>query len=179
MYVGGLPAMSHFSFEHENPLALKALFVQLMLDKGFLATTAYYAMAAHRPENVAAYLDAVDAVFAEMAPVIAEKSVMQKLKGQPASAGFKRLTIRDASRLVLGTVQLGLPYGIANCSGRPDPAAPFHPRNELSACLQSTKNRFNIGCLKIHIHCFPEIFRRSRRAFIKVRFIVLEFFVRN
>jgi len=92
VHVGGLPAMSHFSFEHENPLALKALFVQLMLEKGFLATTAYYAMAAHRHEHVAAYLEAVDSVFAEMAPIIDEKSVMQKLKGQPASAGFKRLT---------------------------------------------------------------------------------------
>lgn len=92
VHVGGLPAMSHFSFEHENPLALKALFVQLMLEKGFLATTAYYAMAAHRHEHVAAYLEAVDSVFAEMAPIIDEKSVMQKLKGHPASAGFKRLT---------------------------------------------------------------------------------------
>lgn len=92
LHVGGMPPMSHFSFDHDEPLALKALFVQLMLEKGFLATTGYYAMAAHRQEHIDAYLEAVDSIFAEMAGVIAEKSVMQKLKGQPATAGFKRLT---------------------------------------------------------------------------------------
>jgi hypothetical protein len=39
--------MGHFQFEHEKALVLKALFVQGMLEKGFLATTGFYAMYAH------------------------------------------------------------------------------------------------------------------------------------
>jgi glutamate-1-semialdehyde 2,1-aminomutase len=92
VHVGGMYPISHFSFDYEDALSLKALFVQFMLEKGFLATTAFYAMAAHRPEHVASYLAAADAAFEEVAVAQRSGDVAKRLKGRPAMAGFKRLT---------------------------------------------------------------------------------------
>lgn len=91
IHVGGMFPIGHFAFDDDH-LTLKALFVQLMLEKGFLATTAFYAMAAHRPEHVASYLAAVDDVFREIVKAKESGDAARRLKGQPATAGFKRLT---------------------------------------------------------------------------------------
>lgn len=92
VHVGGIFPISHFSFEYENRAALKALFVQLMLEKGFLATLAFYAMYAHQESHVESYLSAVDEAFSLIAKALAADDVEHMLKGKPAAAGFKRLT---------------------------------------------------------------------------------------
>lgn len=92
VHVGGIYPISHFSFEYENRAALKALFVQLMLEKGFLATLAFYAMYAHQESHVESYLSAVDEAFSVIAEALAAGDVERRLKGKPAAAGFKRLT---------------------------------------------------------------------------------------
>jgi hypothetical protein len=90
--VGGIPPLSHFSFVYDNALVMKSLLVQLMLDHGILASTSFYAMYAHRPYHVEQYLSATDKVFAEIADAEAKGTIKGKLKGLPASSGFKRLT---------------------------------------------------------------------------------------
>lgn len=92
IHVGGIPPISHFSFDYENALACKALFVQLMLEKGFLASTLFYSMYAHTPEHVDRYLSAVDEAFFVIASAVKSGDVEKNLKGKPAMAGFKRLT---------------------------------------------------------------------------------------
>lgn len=92
VHVGGIYPISHFSFEYENRAALKALFVQLMLEKGFLATLAFYAMYAHKESHVESYLSAVDEAFGVIARALVDGDVERQLKGKPAAAGFKRLT---------------------------------------------------------------------------------------
>jgi len=89
--VGGIPPLSHFSFQGAQPLALKSLLVQLMLQRGYLASTSFYAMAAHTDAHVDAYLSALDQVFAEIAEAERTGAVAASLKGQPASPGFTRL----------------------------------------------------------------------------------------
>ena len=88
----GIPPLSHFSFKENNPLAMKALFVQLMLDRGFLASTLFYSMYAHQIQHVEKYLKAVDDSFAEMSELNQRGEIEKRLKGLPASEGFKRLT---------------------------------------------------------------------------------------
>ncbi|MBI4135791.1 aminotransferase class III-fold pyridoxal phosphate-dependent enzyme [Candidatus Uhrbacteria bacterium] len=90
--VSGMLPLSHFSFKHENKLALKALFVQLMLEKGFLASTSFYAMYAHTQEHVAQYVAAAARAFAELADAIRAGDIEKRLKGKPSQAGFERLT---------------------------------------------------------------------------------------
>ena len=89
--VSGIPPLSHFSFQYENALAMKALFVQLMLEKGFLASNLFYAMAAHQKQHVDAYLKNVDDSFGIISEAIKSETIEKLLTGQPASPGFKRL----------------------------------------------------------------------------------------
>jgi glutamate-1-semialdehyde 2,1-aminomutase len=89
--IGGIPPLSHFSFSGEDPLAMKAFFVQLMLEKGFLASTLFYAMYAHTEYHVDSYLKAVEESFGEIAEACRAGNIEKKMKGKPATAGFKRL----------------------------------------------------------------------------------------
>ena len=63
-----------------------------MIEKGFLASTLYYAMYAHTEEHVRAYLNAVNEVFAEVSSSLKNDRIMAELQGLPARSGFKRLT---------------------------------------------------------------------------------------
>lgn len=90
--IGGIPPLSHFSFEYDNASAMKALFVQLMLERGFLASTLFYAMYAHQNHHIEEYIRAVDDVFAEISELNQTGDLEKSLKGPPASEGFKRLT---------------------------------------------------------------------------------------
>ena len=89
--VGGIPPLSHFRFNYKDPLAMKALFVQLMLERGFLASTLFYAMYAHENSHVEQYLQAVDESFAEISALQQRGEIEKRLRGAPASEGFTRL----------------------------------------------------------------------------------------
>ena len=92
IHVGGIPPLSNFSFEYDNALSIKALFIQLMLEKGFLASNLFYAMFAHQSEHVEQYLKAVGESFAFIREVLDSGSLESHLKGKPSGSGFKRLT---------------------------------------------------------------------------------------
>lgn len=89
--VGGLPPTGHFSFNYPNGPAMKALFIQVMLTRGFLASNMFYAMYAHQAAHVQAYLEAVNEAFAIIVEAHAAGRVEGLLEGKPASVGFKRL----------------------------------------------------------------------------------------
>jgi glutamate-1-semialdehyde aminotransferase/spore coat polysaccharide biosynthesis protein SpsF (cytidylyltransferase family) len=89
--VGGLIPLSHFTFEYKNPLVLKTLFTQEMLELGFLATTAYYASYAHKPQHIKKYLEACDKVFGLISDAIKNGNPDRLLNGPVCHSGFKRL----------------------------------------------------------------------------------------
>jgi glutamate-1-semialdehyde 2,1-aminomutase len=91
VHIDGIPPMGHFNFEHEKALVMKALFIQSMLEKGFLVTTGFYAMFAHQEEHVKAYLDAVDQVLPFLHEALRSGHPESYLIGKPAISGFKRL----------------------------------------------------------------------------------------
>jgi glutamate-1-semialdehyde 2,1-aminomutase len=90
--VSGIAPLGHFEFRCEKGQAVRTLFTQLMLERAFLATNAFYAMFAHQHEQVESYLGAVDEVFQILAKVVREESVERMLKGPVAHKGFARLT---------------------------------------------------------------------------------------
>lgn len=90
--VSGMDPLGHFDFKYEKPLVLKTLFTQLMLEKGFLASTAFYASFAHKEEHIESYLKAADEAFGFISKSIAEGKTEKYLKGPVCHAGFKRLT---------------------------------------------------------------------------------------
>lgn len=89
--IDGIKPLSHFNFLNEHANAMKAYFIQLMLEKGFLASNLYYAMHAHNAEHVQAYMDAVDETFAEISDSLEHNKILNKLQGHPSISGFKRL----------------------------------------------------------------------------------------
>ena len=90
--IAGIAPLGHFSFNHDKPLALKTLFTQLMLEKGFLATTAFYASFAHKDKHIKSYLKATDESFAFISYALKKGNPEKYLKGPVCHGGFKRLT---------------------------------------------------------------------------------------
>lgn len=90
--VSGLPPLSNFSFDAPDPQALRTLFTQNMLERGFLAANAYYATWAHTSGQIDDYLAAVREVFTGLARAIRSGDVPARLKGPVAHTGFSRLT---------------------------------------------------------------------------------------
>jgi len=88
---GGYPCLAHFAFDHPQANALKTLYVQEMLKRGFLAGTVFYPTLAHTEAHMAAYGEAVDAVFATLAQAIAGGRIGEALEGPEAHTGFRRL----------------------------------------------------------------------------------------
>lgn len=78
-------------FNYPNGLSMKSLFVQMMLERGFLASTSYYAMYAHTKDNCQDYLDAVSKVFAEISRLQKRGKIEESMLGTLSSAGFTRL----------------------------------------------------------------------------------------
>ncbi len=89
--ISGIAPLGHLSFNYPDGLAMRTLFTQLMLHRGFLATGGFYATYAHQPEHVRAYLDAVNECFQAIADAHAAGTVESSIDGPVASAGFQRL----------------------------------------------------------------------------------------
>ena len=90
--VGGMPPLAHFSFDLPDAQALRTLFTQRMLERGFLAGNAVYATFAHTDDHIRHYLSAVGEVFQELAAAVEKGDVSARLRGPIAHAGFSRLT---------------------------------------------------------------------------------------
>ncbi len=89
--VSGIDPLGHFEFKHEEPMVLKTLFTQSMLEKGFLATNAFYASYAHDNKAIANYSAAVSSAFGEIKKAIDSKEPKRFLNGPVCHSGFKRL----------------------------------------------------------------------------------------
>lgn len=87
----GIPPMGHFEFNYSNGQAMRTLFTQLMLERGFLASNAFYATYAHEDGHVKSYLDAVKEAFEFIAEASNQGMVEAHLNGPIAHLGFYRL----------------------------------------------------------------------------------------
>jgi len=83
------PCLAHFAFRGPEANALRTLYTQLMLQRGFLAGPAIYPTLAHTEAVVGQFGEALDAVFGELAS--AAGNVAKRLQGPPAHEGFRRL----------------------------------------------------------------------------------------
>jgi glutamate-1-semialdehyde 2,1-aminomutase len=88
----GHAALTSLVFDHPQALALQTLFTVRMLDRGFLASGAFYPSLAHNVGHVDAYLAAADEVFGELAAALRQGNVESRIGGPMKHAGFARLT---------------------------------------------------------------------------------------
>lgn len=91
LHAGGIPPLSHFELDDDSAAALTTLFIQSMLDRGFLASAQFYASYAHKPAHIDAYLTAVEEAFGIMASAVEQGQVHQLLRGPVKHSGFQRL----------------------------------------------------------------------------------------
>lgn len=81
----------HFEFEYDNKQAIRTLFIEKMLERGYLATNSLYLSYAHTLEETGIYLRNVGEVFKELADAIKTGTIEAQLKGRIAAGGFGRL----------------------------------------------------------------------------------------
>lgn len=89
--IGGLVPMSSFAIQHQEAQAAATLFTQIMLDRGFLASKAFYATFAHGEDVIEAYLQAAEDAFGIIARALERGTVRDLLRGPVAHTGFARL----------------------------------------------------------------------------------------
>jgi glutamate-1-semialdehyde 2,1-aminomutase len=90
--LSGIAPLAHVSFKVEKPQAVRTLFTQMMLDRGYLAKDAFYAMYAHTDAQVDGFAAACGEVFELLAAAIKAGRVEDSLRGPVAHSGFQRLT---------------------------------------------------------------------------------------
>lgn len=89
----GPAPLINFSFGYgRQSNALRTLFTQEMLQRGYLADGGVYVSYAHKDRDVRKYLEQVDEVFGIIKNALVKKNVLRLLKGPEAHKGFKRLT---------------------------------------------------------------------------------------
>jgi len=90
--ISGIPALSTYGFNSSDAMAYKTLIAQEMLDKGFLASTNFYASTAHNDDNLELYFTALDEVYHQIANCEnGNLQIESLLKGPICHGGFKRL----------------------------------------------------------------------------------------
>jgi glutamate-1-semialdehyde 2,1-aminomutase len=89
----GHAALTSLTFAHRQALAMQTLFTVRMLDRGFLASGAFYPSLAHETGHVDAFLAAAaDHVFGELATAMRNDDVESRIGGPVKHTGFARLT---------------------------------------------------------------------------------------
>ena len=89
----GWPQLTHVSFDYgDQSQALKTLYTQEMLDRGFIASAAFYPTLGITDAIIDEFLAALDEVFPVLADTAAKGDVMDRLRGPVSHTLFKRLT---------------------------------------------------------------------------------------
>ncbi len=86
--ISGIDPIANFIFNTDDPLLWKTVFTQLMLEKGFLASTLCFSSYAHRNRHIKLYKSAVEETFYEMS----KKHPKEILKTEVCHKTFQRLT---------------------------------------------------------------------------------------
>lgn len=86
----GLPALSSYTLESFDPLQLKTFVTSAMLEKGYLATTSFYASLPHTPGILHSYFTELSAVFGELAR-IGPEGLSSSIEGRVSLSEFGRL----------------------------------------------------------------------------------------
>ena len=89
--IGGLPAISTFSFQGPDAIKYKTFITQEMLKKGFLAGTAFYACTEHSDYVLEAYASHLHPIFKTLKECEEGRNIDDLLDGEVCHAGFKRL----------------------------------------------------------------------------------------
>ena len=83
--------IAHTDWNYENGLAIQTLYAQLMLEKGYMVSSAIYATTAYTDEIIENFGKDTDEAFCIIADAIKAGNVEKLLKGPVKQSGFARL----------------------------------------------------------------------------------------
>jgi glutamate-1-semialdehyde 2,1-aminomutase len=89
--IKGWPSLFHLAFNHEKPQALRTLYTQQMLRRGFLAGASLYPNLAHSDRAIIQFQSALQEVFPLLADAVDKGDIDDRLTGPVAHSGFQRL----------------------------------------------------------------------------------------
>jgi glutamate-1-semialdehyde aminotransferase len=87
-----IPPLITFEFNYGDKEALRTLFTQEMLKRGFSASKSVYVSYAHNEDHIGEYLENVSDVFRIIRKAIEQRTIYDLLEGPVIHTGFRRLT---------------------------------------------------------------------------------------
>lgn len=91
MVISHVTPIAHTDWNYDNGLAIQTLYAQMMLERGYLVSSAIYACTAYTDEIIDAFCKDTDEVFAFVSECIKQGNVEKHLKGPIKQSGFARL----------------------------------------------------------------------------------------
>ncbi len=89
--VSHISPLAHIDWDYDNGLAVQTLYAQIMLDKGYLVSSAIYSTVAYNDEIIAKFSKATEEAFEMIAEAVRENTVEEQLRGPVKQSGFARL----------------------------------------------------------------------------------------
>lgn len=89
--VSHISPLAHIDWDYDNGLAVQTLYAQIMLDKGYLVSSAIYSTVAYNDEIIAKFAKDTEEAFEMIAEAVRENTVEKRLRGPVKQSGFARL----------------------------------------------------------------------------------------
>lgn len=89
--VSHITPLAHIDWDYENGLAIQTLYAQIMLDRGYLVSSAIYATVAYDDAIIDRFAKDTEEAFEIIAEAIKEGTVEKQLRGPVKQSGFARL----------------------------------------------------------------------------------------
>lgn len=91
LVVSHVSPLAHTDWDYDNGLAVQTLYAQIMLEKGYLVSSAIYSCTAYTDEIIDMFAKDTDEAFGVIKEAIDSNSVEKMLKGPVKQSGFARL----------------------------------------------------------------------------------------
>jgi len=92
IHIGGIPPLTHLSFDGDANLAMQSLYAKEMLKEGFLVGAAVYATYAYSETIIDQYIEQSDKAFFTIKSALARGDIDRLVGDALIIPGFKRLT---------------------------------------------------------------------------------------
>lgn len=89
--VSHITPLAHIDWDYENGLAIQTLYAQIMLDRGYLVSSAIYSTVAYNDDIISLFAKDTEEAFEIIAEAIRENTVEKQLRGPVKQSGFARL----------------------------------------------------------------------------------------
>ena len=91
LLVSHITPLAHIDWDYNNGLAIQTLYAQIMLERGYLVSSAIYSCAAYNDVIIEGFTQETDEAFEIISNAIHEGNVENLLKGAVKQSGFARL----------------------------------------------------------------------------------------